>query len=61
MKGLETLYTNSTLRYGPNEDKIKEILLNCLEEYYGSLEKCIVTEDKIILALNKIKDIVNSL
>lgn len=60
-KDLETLYTNSTLRYGPNEDKIKEILLNCLEEYYGSLEKCIVTEDKVILALNKIKDIVNSL
>lgn len=40
-KELESLYTNSKLRHSPDEQKIKQLLLKCLEMYYGSLDKCI--------------------
>jgi hypothetical protein len=35
---LERLYEGSKLPYGPREGEIKELLLECLEEGYGSLE-----------------------
>jgi len=41
-KDLESLYLSSKLPYGPDEDKIKTLLLCCLEEYYGSLDNIIV-------------------
>lgn len=40
---LETLYKETTaLPHSPDEDAIKTLLLECLEEAYGSLEGCIV-------------------
>jgi uncharacterized protein len=36
-KQLEDLYSKSSLPHGPNTPIIKQLLLNCLEEYYGSL------------------------
>lgn len=36
---LEKLYHASTLPWGPDEDKIKTLLLSCLEHHYGNLEK----------------------
>lgn len=44
-KGLEEAYLNSKLPHSPDEEKIKKILLECLEEYYGSLEGIIETQD----------------
>lgn len=41
-KELELLYEQSTLPYSPREDEIKTLLLESLEEAYGSLEGCIV-------------------
>lgn len=35
---LERAYEESTLRYKPDEVAIKQLLLNCLEEHYGSLQ-----------------------
>lgn len=35
--GIEILYTNSTLREVPDDDKLQDLLHNCLEEYYGSM------------------------
>ena len=32
---------NAAVPYRPNEDAIKTLLLECLEEYYGSLDGCI--------------------
>ena len=40
-KSLEELYTKSSLQYSPNEERIKTILLECLEMHYGSLDKAI--------------------
>ena len=51
---LESIYNNSDLRQSPDMDSLKELLLNCLEHHYGSLEKCVVHEDKAIKALKDI-------
>jgi len=53
---LETLYTESKLPYGPNEDEIKKLLLTCLEHCYGSLDKCVVQEDAAITAIKEMNE-----
>lgn len=58
-KALEKAYETSTLPWGPDEDKIKNLLLDCLEHHYGSLEKAIVKEDRILSAFREITDILN--
>lgn len=35
---LERAYETSKLQHSPDEDAIKQLLLDCLEEHYGSLE-----------------------
>jgi hypothetical protein len=52
---LERIYAESTLPAVPDEDRIKELLLNCLEEHYGSLEGCLVQPDRAIAALRNIQ------
>lgn len=37
---LETTYANSTLRNKPDEDAIKQILVDCLEMSYGTIARC---------------------
>lgn len=56
---LERLYAASTLPYGPDEKKIKDLLLHCLEEHYGSLDKAVVREDAAKIALHEISLIVD--
>ena len=51
---LETAYTKSTLRHSPDEAAIKRLLLECLEEYYGSLENCVEIPDAERQALREI-------
>jgi len=49
---LETVYNNSKLPHSPNEPKIKQILLDCLEMYFGKLEKIAISkssDSKMIL------------
>jgi predicted nucleotidyltransferase len=41
---LETIHANSKLRNEPDMEFIKELLLMCLEDHYGSLEKAVVVE-----------------
>ena len=50
-KSLEELYIKSDLPHSPDEERIKTILLECLEIHYGSLEDTIKTNvpiDKIL-------------
>jgi len=54
---LEKTYTSSSLRHSPNEEGIKELLLECLEMHYGSLDKCVVQPNKAIEALKYIEQI----
>jgi len=63
-KQLEELYVKSTLRHSPDEIKIKNLLLECLEEHYGNLSTIIntpiVNENSAVQALKDIKDIINN-
>src|SRR5262249_39952567 len=52
---LERVYAQSTLRATPDEARIKALLLNCLEEHYGTLEGCVVTPDRAVAALRNIQ------
>jgi len=59
-KTLEAVYDACTiLPYGPRQDEIKQLLLDCLETHYGSLKNCIVTEMTPILALREITGIID--
>lgn len=44
-KHLENLYHSSSLPEYPDEEKLKNLLLNCLEEFYGTLDKMINRSD----------------
>jgi uncharacterized protein len=52
---LEKLYNNCTiLPYSPDEEKIKQLLLNCLEHWFGSLQGCVVQDNKALLCIEEI-------
>lgn len=56
-KHLEEIYTKSTLRHKPDEQAIKELLMNCLEQHYGSLESAVKREvpvDRMIAELKAV-------
>jgi predicted nucleotidyltransferase len=57
-KALEEAYNISTLPWGPPEKEIKELLLTCLEEHYGSLDKCVIREDAALRALREVSDVI---
>ena len=46
-KSLETLYANSTIPSRPDEKKIKQLLMECLEMHYGSLTSVIRVNPEI--------------
>ena len=61
-KHLEKIYLEcDILPYAPRESEIKQLLLNCLEHHYGSLEKVLVVKDNSTRALRKIKEITDSI
>jgi predicted nucleotidyltransferase len=52
---LEQVYATSPLRSVADEGRIKALLIDCLEEHYGSLEKCLVDPDRATVALRNIQ------
>jgi uncharacterized protein len=52
---LEQAYAASTLRATPDEAAIKSLLVDCLEEHYGSLANCVVDPDRAIGTLRIIQ------
>lgn len=57
-KILEKAYVESKLRHKPEEALIKDLLLNCLEEHYGSLKNVIESKDKYEKMIQQIKIII---
>lgn len=57
-KNLEKLYIDSKLPHSPDEEAIRTLLFDCLEEFYGSLESAVVREDEATRAIRQIKEIV---
>lgn len=59
-KNLDSLFVTSTLPKYPDEDKIKQLLLDCLEEFYGKIDASDVqTSNQLEQAMLEIKKIVN--
>ncbi len=52
---MERVYAESRLRATPDEDQIKALLMQALEEHYGSLEGCVVAPDRAVVALRNIQ------
>jgi hypothetical protein len=55
---LENMYHESDLPHGPDEEAIKQLLLDCLEEHYGSLDGAIVLDNQPVVALRAISEII---
>ena len=58
-KDLEQLYTNSKLRYKPDEQLIKKLLLNCLEMHFGSLNTVFPIEKNINQLISEIQEVID--
>lgn len=58
-KYLEELYEKSELPHGPQIDRIKALLLECLEMHYGSLSADLVVEGRAEAKLEEIKRIIS--
>lgn len=52
---LEATYAASTLRATPDEVGIKALLMESLEEHYGSLSACVVEPDRLAVSLRAIQ------
>lgn len=57
-KDLEALYLSSSLPHSPDEQRIKQLLIDCLEEHYGDLSHALVQPDAAMKALEEIGAIV---
>jgi predicted nucleotidyltransferase len=54
-RDLEAAYQSSPLPHGPDEERIKSLLLECLEAHFGSLEKAVVVPGRERQLLAQIK------
>jgi predicted nucleotidyltransferase len=58
-KSLEEVYARSTLRDVPDEAAIKSLLLTCLENHYGSLDKLVATPHETSALLNDLQNLID--
>lgn len=58
-RDLEQVYQQSTLRETPDTQSVKQLLLACLEQHYGSLDAVIVQEGKAEQALREIRNVLD--
>lgn len=56
---LEKLYHESELPLTPDTDAIRQLLLQCLEEHYGSLDSFITQADWAQKTLKEIDEVIN--
>lgn len=54
---LEKVYLESKLQHSPDEEAIKNLLMNCLEHHYGSLKDAVKIEGRSDQALREIIEI----
>ncbi|MFA5344682.1 MAG: nucleotidyltransferase domain-containing protein [Candidatus Omnitrophota bacterium] len=55
-QALERAYETSQLPYGPDEQAIKTLLFECLEEHWGSLKGCVYGESPLNAACRLMQD-----
>lgn len=54
---LENVYHESTLPAKPRENEIKQLLLDCLEQHYGSLDGAIVRSGAAVAVLRQVEEL----
>ena len=59
-KSLEEIYLNSSLPYSPSEVKIKTLLINCLEMYFGSLYEVVQKPNQVDNFINDLNSLIYS-
>jgi len=59
-KQLESVFVSSKLPDYPDTDAIRELLTNCLEQHYGSIDTVVVRNDQSTRALKQIARILQS-
>ena len=52
---LERAWAESKLPAAADEAKLKDLLMRCLEEHYGSLDACVVDPDRAVVALRAVQ------
>jgi len=57
-KSLEDLYTKCDLQHSPDENKIKKLLLECLEMHFGNLSKVISIDGSIETYITQLENII---
>jgi len=60
-KELESVYSASKLQHSPDENKIKSLLLECLEIHYGSLSDAIKIETPVNEIIDELQECINKL
>lgn len=58
-KSLEKLYETTKLPHDIQFGPIQELLLNCLEHHYGSLDHVIKKDTNILKVINEMQDVLN--
>jgi len=57
-KRLETLYTTSELQHKPDEARIKQLLIDCLEMHYGSLEGAVSRDVEVDTLIRDMDEVI---
>lgn len=60
-KSLEKVYLNSKLRVKPNEAKLKQLLIDCLEIQYQDIKNIVTMPEESVNALRSIDEILSQL
>ncbi len=55
---LEKAYHQTTLPDTPDQERLKQLLLDCLEDHYGTLGAAVVQIDPTVRALRDIRDVI---
>jgi predicted nucleotidyltransferase len=56
-RALENTYATSTLPHAPDEERIKSVLLGCLEMHFGSLEGAVRRDASVARLVGEIQDV----
>ena len=55
---LEQVYVDSRLRRAPDQDQIKELLMRCLEQYYGSIGGAVRRDTSVDSVLADLQEVI---
>ena len=57
-RALQDLYTTSKLPHAPDEDRLKALLVECLEMHYGSLASAVSRDPSASRLIEDLKDVI---